>query len=108
MGATTGLDYMPVTRYGRTHTNDELINLALNSPSDLVKEMGVRLHRALCGDYDEEGNEKKKTGDDELKDFCVEKTIGNVTTCQDAATYKVECPGCMHQFRLTDSRLERK
>ena len=106
MGAVTGLDYMPITRYDNTHTNDELISLALNSPSELVKELGIRLHLALCGEYDEEG--VPKSDKPELNDFCVEKTVGNVTMCQDAATYKVGCPGCFHEFTLINSTLEKK
>jgi subtilisin-like proprotein convertase family protein len=107
MGAVTGLDYMPITRYDNTHTNDELISLALNSPSELVRELGIRLHLALCGEYDDEEG-VPKSDKPELNDFCVEKTVGNVTMCQDAATYKVGCPGCFHEFTLINSTLEKK
>lgn len=107
MGALTGLDYMPITRYDNTHTNDELISMALNSPSELVKELGIRLHLALCGEYDDEEG-VPKSDKPELNDFCVEKTVGNVTMCQDAATYKVGCPGCFHEFTLINSTLEKK
>jgi hypothetical protein len=104
MGAVTGLDYTPVTRYENTHTNDELISLALNSPSDLVKELGLRLHLALLGEYDDEGNPKS---DGEEKEFSVTKVKGNVITCQDAATFQVTCPGCYHPFKLIQSLNER-
>lgn len=104
MGSVTGLDYMPITRYANTHTTDELINLALNSPSELVRELGARLHLALCGEYDENGVSKDVR---ELSAFCVEKTINNVATCQDASTYQVKCPGCYHQFALIHSELEK-
>lgn len=105
MSATTGLDYTSITRYENTHTTDELINLALNSPSELVRELGLRLHFALCGMYDEEGIPVANRP--ELKSFYVEKTLNNVTTCQDATTYQVKCPGCFHQFPLIDSELEK-
>jgi hypothetical protein len=105
MSAITGLDYTPITRYDNTHTPDELINLALNSPSDLVRALGICLHKALCGDYDDDGVEK--SDDQEVCSFSVEKIIGNVTTCQDAATYQVKCPGCFYQFPLVESELEK-